>query len=324
MKEIDISETKLKEENEKISQIFKSISGFSESILVSSENLSTVVQQQTGSLQEVAGTSESISTDASEILNKSKQNKEILNTLLNTNVIAAGKAEDAESNASMLIEMADKNQKSLNETLSIIKDMESSVGTTFEATRILEEKSEQIDEILLIIGSISQQTNLLALNASIEAARAGEFGKGFAVVADEIRKLAESTKDSLGEVGSITDELKNRIKMVEKHMTDNKDQVQQGNSILSGTVENLDVMLTKLKSYSINIKEINSAKSTLLAETKNVIEFNEKVSSITEDTLSKYRTVTEEVNQSVAASEEIGTSVEDLKVVAEKMNSLIE
>jgi methyl-accepting chemotaxis protein len=324
MKEIDISEKRLKEENEKIFHIFKSISGFSESILVSSENLSSVVQQQTGSLQEIAGTSESISTDASDILSKSKQNKEILNTLLNTNVIAAGKAEDAESNASMLIEMADKNQKSLNDTLLIIKNMESSVETTFEATKILDEKSKQIDEILLIIGSISQQTNLLALNASIEAARAGEFGKGFAVVADEIRKLAERTKDSLGEVGSITDELKNRIKMVEEYTTDNKDQVQQGNRILSGTVEDLNEMLDKLKLYSSNIKEINAATSTLLAETENVIGFNERVSSITEETLLKYKTVSDEVIQSVAASEEIGGGVKDLRVVAEKMNSFIE
>ena len=57
-----------------------------------------------------------------------------------------------------------------------------------------------ITDKVTAINQIADQTNLLALNAAIVAARAGQQGRGFAVVAEEVRRLADVSRRTAGEI----------------------------------------------------------------------------------------------------------------------------
>ncbi len=323
LRTVESNEDELKRNNEHIVNLFNKVSKYAQSLLTSSEELSAIAEEESSSIEEIASTSQGAAKDADTMLRDVTENNRIISQLLSTNESITVKVNDTEHESSKLIELSNLNEDALNEALSIITGIKEGIGNTLDATNILEEKSRQIDEVLLIIRQISEQTNLLALNASIEAARAGELGKGFAVVAEEIRKLAVSTHQSLNEVASITQEFKERVSQVESLMTENTEKVSHGNNILKDVVHNVKNMIEGLKDSDRNITEISNLTYTMLSETQNVVEFNSNIFESTSKTINNFNLVFESINQNLAMSQELYSSAENLKNIAEDMNKLI-
>jgi methyl-accepting chemotaxis protein len=109
--------------------------------------------------------------------------------------------------AAKIAENAENVARAADRTLGGILQTHDKVDLTAKKMLSLGEKSKSIGNITKIIDDIAEQTNLLALNAAIEAARAGEAGRGFAVVAEEVRKLAELTSNSTGEIRRLIAEI---------------------------------------------------------------------------------------------------------------------
>lgn len=185
------------------------------------------------------------------------------------------------------------------------------VATKTQATNI---SSEKIREAVDIIKSITSQTNLLSLNASIEAARAGEAGRGFAVVADEIRKLADVSAQSAGDIEQLVDELVNHsdasiaetvklngilekqkaglkstqdgfdclkrevilVENASRRINDSNEKIENQQGILSGIVENLSAISGE------NAASCQETSATMESVSRDVDICNQKIRALTE------------------------------------------
>lgn len=171
-------------------------------LLGQAEDTSATTEELSAGMEETSATTLSINESSQEI-------EKALSDF-------AEKVEDGANTANEISIKADKLSSQFIQAKDKSMDVLTNAKAEIEKAISASKEVEKINVLSNAILQISDQTSLLALNAAIEAARAGESGRGFAVVADEIRKLAENSNKTVGEIQNVTES----ITMSVEHLID--------------------------------------------------------------------------------------------------------
>ncbi len=147
-----------------------------------------------------------------------------------------------------------------------------SVNALQEVFSELDRKVSNIGKTVQVIDEITSQTDILALNATIEAARAGEAGRGFAVVADEIRKLAEQTKRSSGEIRVGTQEIMANMDNTRDVFERSAQSITRGIDAATGLKEPFSGIEANIGQVTETLRELGSAAEQQTGATTEVAE----------------------------------------------------
>ena len=215
---------------------------------------------------------------------------------INQNTSSIGKATDHTVEA---INEGLLTMKELNERTSETTQVMDQVSVTMQ---LLQDRINVIDKIVGAIDDIAGQTTLLSLNASIEAARAGEAGRGFSVVADEIRKLADQSMVSAGEIRTIIQEV--------------TAQTQQAGDSVGVAYASVENQKKAVEQMTKSFDQMNEQAHTLMSQVQEILEYIQSMEiarRTTEEAIESISTVAEET---AASSADVYKTTEDQSVEA--------
>ena len=290
-----------------INQLMSSINDSSNRIAASAEQQLVKSDQMSGTTEQVAFAisqmAEGVHDQASQIDNASK----LMNQVRNSAEQMGLKSDTINGSAKAGQENAKKGLGTVQQVVESMKEIKKSADITSDSIGVLTERSEEIARTLNVITDIAGQTNLLALNAAIEAARAGDAGRGFAVVAEEIRKLAEDSRTSAGDIEKVIKAVGKDISQAGKAIESMDVSVRSGNEA-SGKAESvfkdIDASVVETLRLSEEVQEATELQKKSIDET--VINI-EKIVTVSEETSS--------------GTEEIATSSKDLSNGMQEFNS---
>lgn len=247
--------------------------------------------------------------DASVMAKHSNDMIVVISEVTQTSSNASNTCLELEKSSSNAQDVSLRGSKTISLTINSIKQISSAMDSMNKKAGVLEDRSKEIDKVMVIITEIADQISLLALNAAIEAARVGEAGRGFAVVADEVRKLAEETSNAVLEINSLVKSIQSDTKDMLVEVKSAKSFIDEGDSLSNEALTAID-----------NIQNSSNITST---QATNVYTFLQEVTKINEDLQAQTNSTNKLVQNQLVSSKNIANISKSLKESATELSNSI-
>ncbi|MCP1146376.1 methyl-accepting chemotaxis protein [Lysinibacillus endophyticus] len=306
-----------------VKNMIRTIDDSSQKLTLSSEEMSMTAEHNTNMTETLTEAIQGIMYGANRqvdiISNAADTIKEMSNEILQI----SKNIEEVSSSSEFATKTSINGREQLEHAIKQMEQIKSTQYHSSEVIKDLGEKSNEINEIVVMITDIADQTNLLALNAAIEAARAGEYGKGFAVVSEEVRKLAEQSGDAASRIASLIQEIQMKTKDAMETMVNSNQEVDKGTIVMVNTSEVFDKINNAIHVVTEQIEEVNKTIAQLSQGSVKIVEIIHEVHEIAQQSTNKTNDFAELTEEQLALTEEVYASIEQLREMSEQLETMV-
>lgn len=299
------------------------------------------------SYENLINLSQVVSESSSQLVTKARDNRNETETVLESISVIVDGLSEQNANINMQVDNSKIIQGKLESVMDCVGNMkkwsdevinlaikgENSMitlnGNTEHVNRIAEQSRQGIEQLLShvisvqevveIITEVAEQTRLLSLNANIEAAKAGSFGSGFTVVAEEIRKLSDSTSDSVQKIKDLLVTLQDRTVVVEQEIHqmntafyEQKKEIDLTNGNMKELVEAMNSMRQGLDSVVYSTQEVVKSNEAVSGGVTNIAHISEEISATLDNVSDACSRVFDSSNETLSIAEEVENKAKQL------------
>lgn len=296
-----------------IQNISEKVSSQSETTNNLSVDMNDIAKIQAESMGDLNTTVDQLSESITEIADNATSLALVVSDTKTTSI-------QVEKHMEQTVSTSEKGKNDMHHVSLAMNSISDSIRKLDTAIDKVGKASEEITNIVAVIGNIAEETNLLSLNASIEAARAGEAGKGFAVVASEIGKLAQTSTESVETIVQLIGEVTRLVQETVAQAAESMANIGESSEMIHKALQTFDEIFNDIHTTEdligqmmVKVSEVDEVATSMAAISQEQAASTEEINATSENMVIQANTIAESSNTVMGDAMELSESAESLK-----------